>query len=380
MVEAEKNGPRAHGPVASERSELTPDYLAALVHELRNPLTPIRTAAELLRSLCSDPRQLHAVELISRQVVTLTHTLEDAVEAAKRRRGLLTLSRRTIDAGQLLEEALAPVRSAIDARRQNLLVSLPNEAVQMDCDPVRLGQVVQILLSNATRYTPEGGSIAARVQRERDELVIEVSDDGVGMSPDALAHVFNVFTRSGENGGFSLALARNIVELHGGSIRAESQGVGRGSRFTIRLPLHVPPEQAAPQASAAAGNPLNIVIIDDHPDSVRGWVEHMLRAGHSVLTAESGELGVALATQVRPHAIVVDIGLPGVDGFEVARQLRAQPETRQALLIAVSGFSMKQFRDIDAYSVFRHYLLKPVTPTALLYIIEQTLRHQAAAT
>jgi two-component system, OmpR family, response regulator len=231
MVEVGTNAPEPDGPGAHVSLELTPEYLGGLVHELRNPLSPIRTSAELLRSLCNDPRQLQAIELISRQVMTLAHMLDDLVEAARRQRGLL-------------------------------------------------------------------------------------------------------------------------LPTHGDVDVAESE----------------------PHAPGAARS-LRIVIIDDHAASVHGWVESMVRAGHSVLTAPTGELGVALAAQFEPDAVIVDIGLPGIDGFDVGRALRARPRMSDVLMIAVSGYSLKQFRDLDAYTVFRHYLLKPVSPAALLYIIEQSIDH-----
>jgi CheY-like chemotaxis protein len=380
MVEAGKNGPRSDASVSPAALEVPPEYLAGLVHELRNPLGPIRNATELLRTLSADPRQLTAIDLISRQVVTLTHMLDDLVEAARRQRGLLVLVRRTINAAELMEQALEAVRPAIEAQHQNLFVSLPSEPVQMDCDPVRLGQVIQAILGNATKYTHSGGSIAARVQRSENELILEISDDGAGIAADALPHVFNVFARSssgssGQGSGFSLAIARNIVELHGGSIVAESDGPGRGSRFTIRLPLDTAPHGPAPASASESIGSLKIIIIDDHEESVRGWVDCLIRGGHSVLTATTGELGVALAAKFEPDAVIIDIGLPGMDGFEVGRALQAQPGTKQAMLIAVSGYSLKQFRNFDAYAVFKHYLLKPVNPSSLLYIIETTVRH-----
>lgn len=383
MVEAEKNGPQPQA-VAPASFELTPEYLGQLIHELRNPLTPIRTATELLRSLSDDPRQLQVIELISRQVVTLTHMFDDIMEAVRGQRGLLALTRRTIDVAQLFEQALQAVRPAIDAQRQNLLVSLPSESVQMECDPVRLGQVVQTLLRNATEGAREGGSIAAKVQREGDELVIEINDDGAGIAPEALPHVFNVFSRTAAGGTeqgttVNLAIVRNLVELHGGTISVASEGVERGSRFTIRLPLRAQHEHRAPASAEQPTEALRIVIIDDHSDSVLGWVEHMVRAGHEVLTAESGELGIALAAQFKPDAVIVDIGLPGMDGFEVGRALRAQRETSGALLIAVSGYSLKQFRSLDAYTVFKHYLLKPVSAAGLLQIIVRTVEHRQVA-
>ena len=377
MAEAEKNGPQSQGPASPAPLAPTAEYLSELVHELRNPLTPIRTAAELLRSLNTDARQLQAIDMISRQAVILTHMLEDLVDAVKGQRGLLALKRRLVDVAELMEQSLEPARAAIESRRQNLFVTLPTESVHMDCDPVRLGQALQTLLLQASESTPEGGSIAVRVGCNHDELLIEIGDDGAGITPEALPHVFNVFARSTVAGGepsrgLSLPIVRNLIELHGGSIEARSEGLGRGSTFSLRLPLGQTDSYTALPAESTGS--LKILIIDDHEPSVRGWLEYMVRGGHSVLTATSGELGIALAAQFQPDAVVIDIGLPGIDGFEVARTLRGQAQTRDAVLIAVSGYSLKQFRDLEAYSAFRHYLLKPLTPSALLDIIEHTVK------
>jgi CheY-like chemotaxis protein len=248
----------------------------------------------------------------------------------------------------------------------------------MNCDALRLSQVLQALLDNATRHTAPAGAIALKIAAEGDELTIEVSDNGAGISAERLPALFNVFAQSAQPrglalqpSGYSLAIARNIVEMHGGTITAESSGVGCGSRFLVRLPLQTPTQRqlrTSPQATAR-----RILIIDDHADSAQSLAQVLGCAGHSVVTAVSGELGLSLAEQFKPEAVIIDIGLPGMDGFDVATRLRAHPVTKRALLIAVSGFSLKQFRDIDSYSVFRHYLLKPTSPHTLMYIIEHTL-------
>jgi two-component system CheB/CheR fusion protein len=378
MADAGKNGqPNARAAAAPE---LTPEYLTTLVHEIRNPLAPIRNAAELLRTLCVDERQLQAVDIIERQVVNLTHTLDDVLEAASSRRSLFSLMRQSVDFGDIVEPALRAVRPLIDQQRQSLLVSLPEQHVYMNCDPLRLSQVLQTLLDNATRHTPTGGAIALNVVAGDGELAIEVSDNGAGISTERLPALFNVFAQStqpravaAQESGYSLAISRNIVEMHGGTITAESAGVGRGSRFMVRLPLQASLEQHPRIRGQSNATPRRILVIDDHADSAQSLAQVLACAGHSVVTATSGELGLALAEQFKPEAVVIDIGLPGIDGFDVAIQLRAHPLTKRALLIAVSGFSLKQFRDIDSYSVFRHYLLKPTSPQTLMYIIEHTL-------
>ena len=360
--------------------ELAPDFLTTLVHEIRNPLAPIRNAAELLRSLCVDERQLHAIDIIERQVVNLTHRLDDAIEASSARRSTFTLMRQLIDVAEIVEPALRAVRPFVDQRRQSLLVSLPERRVTMTCDPLRLSQMLQTLLDNATRLTPVGGAIAVTIVATDDELSIDVSDNGAGIASDSLPSLFNVFAQSAQpyaigtqQSGYNLAISRNIVEMHGGTIAAESGGVGRGSRFVVRLPLKRADGETARWRGDTNVTPRRILVIDDHTDTAQSLALVLGCAGHSVLSATTGELGLSLAEEFKPEAVIIDIGLPGMDGFDVATRLRAHPATRHALLIAVSGFSLKQFRDIDSYSVFRHYLLKPTSPYTLMYIVEHTL-------
>jgi len=377
MGQAGKNGVSIHPP--PKNSEVGADYLAALIQQLRTPLGPIRTAAELLRSLSSDERQLQAIDTVSAQSANMTRMLDDVLDALRLRRGLIALRKQSVDVGHIAQQALQAVRPLIDARHQNLLVALPAEPVQMHCDPARLVQVMQNILDNATRYTPQDGTVLLRVATDCDELVIEVSDNGVGIEPERLPHLFNVFAlderredRPPQGLGLGLSISRNLVELHGGSISAESSGLGRGSRFTIRLPIDTdlsaaPEEPAKPQQ-------YRILIIDDHDEIAQGFAQFLSKAGHSVLTAGDGELGLTFAQEFKPQAVIIDIGLPGLDGFEVAQRLRKDAETADALLLAISGYSLKRFREIDAYAVFKHYLLKPVDPGVLLGVIERSLQ------
>jgi len=378
MGQAGKNGVSLHPPPGEK--DTSADYLAALIQQLRSPLGPIRTAAELLRSLSDDDRQLQAIDTIAAQTVNMTRMLDDVLDAVKLRRGLITLRKQSVDAAQIAEQALQAVKPSIDARRQNLLVSLPAEPVQMHCDPARLVQVMQNILDNATRYTPQSGSIVLRVAAEGSELVIEVSDNGVGIERDLLPHLFNVFSldqrredRPHQGLGLGLSISRNLVEMHGGTITAESSGLGRGSRFTIRLPIDTHAHDAA-SGEPAGAQPYRILIIDDHDEIAQGFAQFLSKAGHSVLTAGDGELGLTFAKEFKPQAVIIDIGLPGLDGFEVAQRLRNQPETADALLLAISGYSLKRFREVDAYAVFKHYLLKPVDPSVLLGVIERSLQ------
>jgi CheY-like chemotaxis protein len=380
MVEAGKNGHRDGQVGTAENLELSPDLLRTWVHELRNPLAPIRNATELLRTLCTGARQLQSVDIIARQVSALTRALDDLTSALDATQSPLLLSKQAVDVAAIVEPALQAVRPAADAQRQSVLVSLPNEPVQMHCDAPRLTQVVQTLLENAVRQTPAGGSIALQVSRQADRLLIEVLDDGAGIQPERRRSLFNVFARrspavkAGASGAeLSLVISRNIVEMHGGSIQAFSDGAGRGSRFVICLPLSG--EVSGPQARESSGPPVDarkILIIDDHEDTVSSLRDVLAENGHAVVAASTGEQGLVLAEAFEPDAVIVDIGLPGMDGFEVARRLREASATADTLLIAVSGFSLKRFRELAAYSMFRHYLLKPTHPETILAIIEGT--------
>jgi CheY-like chemotaxis protein len=377
MGDAGKN--ELPGARTSAVPELTPDYLTTLVHEIRNPLAPIRNAAELLRSLCVDERQLHAIDIIERQVVNLTHRLDDVLAASSSRRSAFTLMRQSIDVADLVAPALRAARPFVHQQRQSLLVSLPEQRVIMTCDSLRLSQVLETLLDNATRHTPHGGAITLTITANEEELTLEVSDNGAGIATERLPALFNVFAQNAQpqsfgtqQSGYNLAIARNIVEMHGGTITAESAGVGRGSRFIVRLPLKKATEPSALPRGGSV-RPRRILVIDDHADTAQSLAQILACAGHSVVTATTGELGLTLAEEFKPEAVVIDIGLPGMDGFDVATRLRAHPATRTSLLIAISGFSLKQFRDIDAYSVFRHYLLKPTSAYTLMYIVEHTL-------
>lgn len=381
MGEAGKNGEagrRAERPDAASTPDTSPELINTLVHELRNPLGPIRNAAELLRTLCTDSRQLRSIDVISRQVSLLTRTLDHMTESLAARQGRLLISKQTVDVAQIVEPALVAVRPVVDARRQGLLVSLPGEPVQMHCDPMRLTEVVQTLLENATRQTPEGGSIALKVAHDASTLTIEIVDDGAGIAEDKLRSLFNVFAENAASqvgtpsAGVNLAISRNIVEMHGGSIEAFSEGIGRGSRFVIRLPLATQARHRPSEAVEVTGS-RRVLIIEDQEDNASSLRDAFAAAGHAVIVATNGEFGLAVASSFKPDVVLIDIGLPGMDGFDVAHRLRQEKSTEHSLLIAVSGYSLKQFRDLAAYSAFRHYLLKPVSPDTILAIIDSTL-------
>jgi CheY-like chemotaxis protein/two-component sensor histidine kinase len=377
-------------PSDGSNVDVQPELLAMLGHELRNPLAPIRNSAQLLRSLCTDSRQLQAVEIISRNVVHLTRMLDDLLDAARLKRGAFVLKKQTVDIGVIVREMLEDVQPAIDSHRQSLLVSLPAMQLQMYCDPIRLGQILFNLMDNANRYTPEGGTISLKASTVDQELVIEVADNGAGIDPKLLPRLFNVFAqapqpldRSQGGLGLGLAIARNLAEMHGGTIEAESAGIGAGSRFTLRLPIGSgEPEDAISKLksenAAAAGSSARVLIIEDNVDIASTLDQVLTDFGYLTNIAHTGEQGLEVAERFRPQAVLIDIGLPGINGFEVAQRLEKSRATAESVLIAMSGYGLDTLRDKTAHLVFRHYLVKPFDPLNVASLIAAELQKDSA--
>jgi CheY-like chemotaxis protein len=349
--------------------------LAILAHELRNPLAPIRNGAEVLRTICTDPRQVQVVEIMSRQIVHLTRLLDDLLETARLRRGIVLLQRQSVDVGSIVQDALDAIRPAIDARRQTLVVSLPATPIQMNCDPTRLVQVLQNLLDNANRFTAEGGALRLKAEVVASELVLEVSDNGEGVDPALLARLFNVFTQGEQplhrpQGGLGvgLAIARNIIEMHGGTIGASSEGRGLGSQFVIKLPIEQSHADVATfAANATSLHAVRTLVVDDQPLIVATLAQYLETRGYLVTVAESGAAALKAVEDVEPRVAVLDIGLPDMNGFELARQLRERFPA--IVLIAVSGYSWDMLRDPDP-GLFARYLAKPISPATIASTIE----------
>ena len=356
-----------------------------LGHELRNPLAPIRNSAALLRSLCSDPRQLQAVDIISRNVVHLTRMLDDLLDAARLRRGTFTLKKQNVDIAVIVHEVLQDVKPAIESRRQNLRINLPAAPVQMQCDPVRLAQILLNLLNNANRYTPEGGSISLSASATGIELLVEVADNGSGIDAQLLPQLFNVFAqapqpldRSRGGLGLGLAIARNLAEMHGGTLTAESPGPGQGSRFLLRLPVGTAATDVSESAVARApapgtAEPRRVLIIEDNPDIALSLSLALTEYGYATITAPSGERGLEVAEQFVPDVVLLDVGLPGIDGFDVALRLRQLPALTQLLVVALSGYDPGLFPKGSAEVVFDHYFTKPADPAEVVAFINASL-------
>jgi CheY-like chemotaxis protein/nitrogen-specific signal transduction histidine kinase len=353
------------------------EFLAMLSHELRNPLAPILNAALLLR-LHSNRNRLQGIEnpvlqqsatVIERQVGQLTLIVDELLEVSRITTGRIQLHQERIAVGVVVENAVATVRSLIDQRKHYLTVSLPTQAIWLHADAARLEQVVVNLLTNAAKYTDLGGHIWVTVQQEGEEAVLHVRDTGVGIAPEVLPRIFDLFTQAersldrAQGGlGIGLALVRRLVEMHGGTVAASS-ALGQGSEFVVRLPA-VPPPQ--PQSSAPlfekaqpTGPSLRVLVVDDNVDTVTTLALLVRECGHDVRTAYDGLAVLEAALDYRPNVVLLDIGLPGLNGFEVAKRMRQQPALQTAVLVAMTGYGQESDRQRSQEAGFDHHLVKP---------------------
>jgi signal transduction histidine kinase/ActR/RegA family two-component response regulator len=358
------------------------EFLAMLAHELRNPLAPISTGAHLLKLLHSDNAQIsQTCAIIARQVDHMTGLVDDLLDVSRVTRGLVALSSQVLDLRAVVDDAAEQIRPLIAARRHRVVIDVPPEPTMVSGDHKRLVQIVANLLGNAAKYTPEGGRINLRLAFDGPSWLLTISDDGIGMDPQLVHRVFDLFTqaertpdRSQGGLGLGLALARSLVELHGGSVAAHSDGPGHGSTFSVRLPCHAADTQAAPlltggdQAVRRSGRSttlLRIMVVDDNVDAVHTLQLFLAAAGHTVEIAYCAGDALALAAVFKPDACLLDIGLPDFDGNELARRLRVLPEAANATLVAMTGYGRQQDREIASAAGFDHYLVKPVSTSQL---------------
>jgi signal transduction histidine kinase/ActR/RegA family two-component response regulator len=352
------------------------EFLAMLSHELRNPLAPIVNAALLLR-LHSNRNRLHGIEnpvlqqsatIIERQAGQLTRIVDELLEVSRISTGRIQLRQERIAVGVVVENAVATVRALFDQRRHELTVSLPTQAIWVHADSARLEQVVVNLLTNAAKYTDPGGHVWLTVQQEGEQAVLRVRDTGVGIAPEILPRIFDLFTqaarsldRSQGGLGIGLALVQRLVEMHGGTVAASS-ALGQGSEFVLRLPVvpPPPPQPTSPPAKAETIGPtLRVLVVDDNVDTVTTLAMLVQESGHDVRTAYDGSAVLETALDYRPNVVLLDIGLPGLDGFEVAKLLRRQPALQHAVLVAMTGYGRESDRQRSQEAGFDHHLVKP---------------------
>lgn len=367
------------------------EFLAMLAHELRNPLSPISAAADLLALRGTDPEVVRKTsEIIGRQVRHMTDLVDDLLDVSRVTRGLIRLQDQPLDIVSVVDDAVEQVRGLVQSRRQHLTLHLPAQPAMVIGDRTRLVQVIANLLNNAAKYTPERGHLDVRAEVIDGEVEIAVEDDGTGIAPDLLPRVFDLFAQAersldrAQGGlGLGLALVKSLVELHGGDVEAHSAGPGAGSRFVVRLPVmgaHAPVTAAGSlQAKAAEASlaPLSVLVVDDNTDAALSLGMLLGAMGHAVVVEHSAKAALANAMRQTPQVAFLDLGLPEVDGYELARQLRAEPGTADALLVAVTGYGAAEDRARSAAAGFDHHLTKPVAIDDILGLLRKVARNQA---
>jgi signal transduction histidine kinase len=351
------------------------EFLATLAHELRNPLAPIRYASRISRTPgATEAEVARASEVIERQVEHMARLLDDLLDVSRITRGKLELRLERLALADHLLAAAETVRPLIEARGHRLTVDVAGAPVAVDADPVRFAQIFANLLTNAAKYTDPGGAIHLRARVEGDKAVVSVLDNGIGIAPELLPRMFEMFSQAtgalerSEGGlGIGLALARGLVVLHQGTIEARSAGLGKGSEFVVTLPLTGPALRDMPAAVAPAKRDptgLRVLVADDNPDSAESTAILLRLLGHDVRAVGSGPEALAVAADFRPHVGVLDIGMPGMNGYEVARRLKAAAASR-VVLVAVTGWSQEEDRREATAAGFDHHLAKPVHPDRL---------------
>jgi signal transduction histidine kinase len=349
------------------------EFLATLAHELRNPLAPIRNALFIMKRSPGDAQAVaQSREMIDRQVVQMVRLVDDLIDISRVTTGKLALRRERVELGAVARSALEGVEPLARSRGHSIVTRLPGEPTYLNADPTRLAQVFLNLLNNAVKFTDPGGEIRFECAIEDEELAARVRDNGIGIAPEMLESIFDMFAqadrsleRSTAGLGVGLALSRRLVELHGGSIVAKSAGIGRGSEFTVRIPV---PRAQGPAGLASrgsqwangAGRRQRILLVDDNEDYAVSLATVLGTMDHEVRVAHDGAAGLAIAKEFKPGFAFLDIGMPKMSGFELARRLRAAPETTGTILVAVTGFSQPSDREEGRRAGFDGFLVKPV--------------------
>ncbi|HVE50798.1 MAG TPA: response regulator [Casimicrobiaceae bacterium] len=361
------------------------EFLAMLAHELRNPMAPIANAVHVLKT-GADPARIDWVgDVIGRQLRQLMRLVDDLLDVSRITRGKIDLKVETLDVTALVEDAIESCRPIIDANKHALAVSLPAESLSVRGDLTRLSQVIGNLVNNAAKYTNPGGRIEVIVAKEGGEVVFRVRDNGVGIARNELASVFEPFTqlertldRSQGGLGIGLTLVRRLVEMQGGSVAAQSAGPGRGSEFIVRLPFHAidkPPatdklaEAVAVSSIRMQDGRMTVLVVDDNADVAESTAILLRSAGCDVHVAPDGRSALAALDSLHPDAVLLDIGLPGMDGYQVAERMRMRPELQRTLIVAVSGYGQHEHRTRSREAGVDHHLLKPVDPTTVMNLL-----------
>ncbi|MEK8029423.1 ATP-binding protein [Ideonella sp. DXS29W] len=368
---------KKHEELLRDADRRKDEFLATLAHELRNPLAPIRQAARLSSSAeATEAQKRWSQEVIERQVQHMALLLDDLLDVSRITRGVLSLRKTRTELAAVVASAVETAKPAIDAMAHELVVELPAVPVYLEADPLRIAQVIANLLTNAAKYTDRGGHVRLVAQRQGTDILIDVCDDGIGIAEGALPEVFRMFSqlhssaeRSSAGLGIGLALSKGLVELHGGSIAVRSAGAGAGSTFTVRLPIGEAAPAVAPavsQPSSPVSAPRRVLIADDNRDAADSLAALLQLDGHETRLSFDGNEALQVWQQFDPDICLFDIGMPGRNGYELARAIRGHPGGCRPLLIAITGWGQESDRQLAIEAGFNHHLTKPVDPQRLV--------------
>ena len=355
-----------------------------LGHELRNPLAPVTTALQIMRIHESEPsRVARSREIVERQIEHMTRLIDDLLDVSRITRGKIELREQPLLLSSVVERAIESARPLIDERGHRIALDLPAEPVTFLADPARLSQVFANLLNNAAKYTDVGGRIWVRARVEGKDLVVAVKDDGPGLTKELRSYVFDLFmqgpqsrTRARGGLGIGLTLVRRLVELHGGTVDALSEGPGKGTEFVVRLPLRLPPvADGAPSTTTVAtvGPRRRILVVDDNVDAAEALGELLRDFGHEVATAHDGPQALDNARLHRPEIVLLDIGMPEMDGYQVAKRIRGELGLADTLLVALTGYGEDRHRRLTREAGFDHHVTKPVDASKLEELLKLQL-------
>ncbi|HEX2223414.1 MAG TPA: ATP-binding protein [Thermoanaerobaculia bacterium] len=365
------------------------EFLAMLSHELRNPLAAIHNAVQILAACGHDPAQVEKIRgLLERQLSQLVRLVDDLLDLSRVTRGQIRLRRGPVNLAEVVSTAVETSRPLIDARGHQLTVALPETPLHIDADAARLAQVLSNLLNNAAKYTRAAGRIDLAAEGDDGEVCLRVRDTGIGIAPEVLPRVFDLFVQAEsstdrtEGGlGVGLTLARQLVEMHGGTIEARSAGLGMGTEIVVRLPAlppavaeMAPGRTASPRSGTAPVSPLKILVVDDNRDSAESLALLMGMTGHEVRTAYDGQFALVEARAFEPDVVVLDIGLPGMDGYQVAHHLRQEPGGERRMLLALTGYGQEEDRRRSLAAGFDHHLVKPIDLERFKELLESRCR------
>jgi len=372
---------RQNADALTEADRRKNEFLSMLAHELRNPLAPIRSALQILQLTSGEGEvQRRALEMMERQVDQMVHLVDDLLDVSRVSRGTIALRRERVELASTISNAADATRIACDRLKQELVITLPTEPIYLNADPTRLAQVVGNLLNNACKFTREAGHISVVLEHQGAEAVLTVKDDGIGIAADQVPRIFDLFTqvdtslaRSAGGLGIGLALVRTLVEMHDGTVEVRSAGLGTGSEFVVRLPITADLPEPAPEPAVEekAHSVTRILVVDDNRDAADSLATLLQLMGNETHTAYDGDQALEAAPAFRPDVVILDIGLPGMSGYEVARAIRMQPWGKTTVLVALTGWGQPEDMLHTAEAGFDRHIVKPVEPKALMRIVSE---------